>query len=124
MVDIFALHKIWTNAKFIIKFFISLFKKNIEKILMFCCCLKLTKIKIKQNNFQKTHLSLAMLEFLDIDFGDISKSESDRYKNDSLRCGKFCNTSPALGEPPSRGDRAPGPFSTSKLQIIRKKNVC
>lgn len=31
------------------------------------------------------YLSLAMLEFLDIDFGDISKSESDRYRKDSLR---------------------------------------
>lgn len=61
------------------------------------------------------YLSLAILEFLDIDFGDISKSESDLYKNDSRRCGRFCNTNPALGEPPSRGERAPCPFSTSKL---------
>lgn len=56
-----------------------------------------------------------MLEFLDIDFGDISKSESDRYRNDSRRCGRFCKTRPALGEPPSSGDLAPCPFSTSKL---------
>lgn len=61
------------------------------------------------------YLSLAMLEFLDIDLGDISKSESDRYKNDSRRCGRFCKTRPALGEPPSNGDLAPCPFSTSKL---------
>lgn len=65
----------------------------------------------------KPYLSLAILEFLDIDFGDISKSESDRYKNDSRRCGRFCSTRPALGDPPSRGERAPpGPFSTSKLK--------
>lgn len=62
-----------------------------------------------------------MLEFLDIDLGDISKSESDRYKNDSRRCGRFCKTNPALGEPPSRGDRAPCPFSTSKLWNKGKK---
>lgn len=68
------------------------------------------------------YLSLAMLEFLDIDFGDISKSESDRYKNDSRRCGKFCKINPVLGEPPSIGDRAPCPFSTSKLYNSRKKN--
>lgn len=65
--------------------------------------------------FLIVYLSLAMLEFLDIDFGDISKSESDRYRNDSRRCGRFCKTRPALGEPPSSGDRAPCPFSTSKL---------
>lgn len=64
-----------------------------------------------------------MLEFRDIDFGDISKSESDRYKNDSLRCGRFCKTSPALGDPPSRGDRAPCPFSTSKLRMKDMK-IC
>ena len=29
--------------------------------------------------------SLAMEEFRDVDFGDISKSESDLYRNDSLR---------------------------------------
>lgn len=56
-----------------------------------------------------------MLELRDIDFGDISKSESERYKNDSRRCGRFCSTKPALGEPPSSGDLAPWPFSTSKL---------
>lgn len=62
-----------------------------------------------------------MLEFLDIDFGDISKSESERYRKDSRRCGKFCRTKPALGEPPSSGDRAPWPFSTSKLQDANRK---
>jgi len=67
-------------------------------------------------SFRKTYLSLAMLEFRDMDLGDISKSESERYRNDSRRCGKFCRTKPALGEPPSSGDRAPWPFSTSKLQ--------
>lgn len=56
-----------------------------------------------------------MLELRDIDFGDISKSESERYKNDSRRWGRFCSTKPALGEPPSSGDLAPWPFSTSKL---------
>lgn len=69
----------------------------------------------------RTYLSLAILEFLDMDFGDISKSESDRYRNDSRRCGRFCSTRPALGDPPSRGERAPpGPFSTSKLECKRK----
>ena len=29
--------------------------------------------------------SLAMEELRDVDFGDISKSESDLYRNDSLR---------------------------------------
>lgn len=61
-----------------------------------------------------------MLELRDMDLGDISKSLSDRYRNDSRRCGKFCSTSPALGEPPSNGERAPWPFSTSKLQRGRK----
>jgi hypothetical protein len=58
-----------------------------------------------------------MDEFRDIDFGDISKSESERYKKDSLLCGKFWRTKPADGDaPPSRG-LLPGlaPFSTSKL---------
>lgn len=68
------------------------------------------------------YLSLAMLEFLDIDLGDISKSESDRYRNDSRRCGKFCRTSPVLGEPPSMGERAPCPFSTSKLEQGKQTN--
>lgn len=63
-----------------------------------------------------TYLSLAMLELRDIDFGDISKSESERYKNDSRRWGRFCKTKPALGEPPSSGERALWPFSTSKLK--------
>jgi len=31
----------------------------------------------KRKNKTKTYLSLAMDEFLDMDFGDISKSESD-----------------------------------------------
>ncbi|KAG8327787.1 hypothetical protein J6590_012838 [Homalodisca vitripennis] len=59
----------------------------------------------------KAYLSLAMEEFLDMDFGDISKKDSRRW-------GRFCSTSPAEGEaPPSRGD-LPGdaPFSTSKLK--------
>lgn len=59
-----------------------------------------------------------------MDFGDISKSESDRYRNDSRRCGRFCSTRPALGDPPSRGERAPpGPFSTSKLESEKKLSV-
>lgn len=75
----------------------------------------------KQKRKKRTYLSLAILEFLDIDFGDISKSESDLYKNDSRRCGRFCSTRPALGDPPSRGERAPpGPFSTSKLEQTKK----
>jgi len=36
-----------------------------------------------------TYLSLAIEEFRDIDFGDISKSESDRYRKDSRLCGRF-----------------------------------
>lgn len=79
------------------------------------------KTKATKRN-EESYLSLAILEFLDIDFGDISKSESDRYKNDSRRCGRFCSTRPALGDPPSRGERAPpGPFSTSKLEENNKK---
>ena len=58
----------------------------------------------------------AIEEFLDIDFGDISKSESDLYRNDSLLCGKCWSTNP--GEGPSKWSRAPGPppLSTSKLK--------
>ncbi len=72
------------------------------------------------------YLSLAIDEFLDIDFGDISKSESDRYKKDSLRWGKFCSTSPPPegDEPPgSRDDLSAGltSFSTSNLQKENKK---
>ena len=33
--------------------------------------------------------SLAIEEFLEVDFGDISKSESDLYRNDSRLCGMF-----------------------------------
>ena len=33
-------------------------------------------------------------ECLDADLGDISYSESERYKNDSRRTGRFCNASP------------------------------
>lgn len=65
-----------------------------------------------------TYLSLAIDEFLDIDFGDISKSLSDLYRKLSLRWGRFCRTRPADGDAaPSRGLR-PGlaPFSTSKLK--------
>uniref|UniRef100_A0A1B0ALX3 Uncharacterized protein n=1 Tax=Glossina palpalis gambiensis TaxID=67801 RepID=A0A1B0ALX3_9MUSC len=62
-----------------------------------------------------------MLELRDIDFGDISKSESERYRNDSRRCGRFCKTKPALGEPPSSGDLAVWPFSTSKLKVNKGK---
>lgn len=65
-----------------------------------------------------------MLEFRDIDFGDISKSESERYKNDSRRWGKFWSTSPVDEDGlalPSSGDLAPlCPFSASKLQGERK----
>lgn len=57
-----------------------------------------------------------MLEFLDMDLGDISKSESDRYRNDSRLCGMFWRMSPAAGEALSSGEREPCPFSTSKLQ--------
>lgn len=67
--------------------------------------------------FTFTYLSLTMLEFLDIDFGDISKSESDLYRNDSRLCGMFCRMSPAAGDALSSGDLEPCPFSTSKLKI-------
>lgn len=72
-----------------------------------------------------TYLSETIDEFLDMDLGDISKSESDRYKNDSLLCGRFWRTNPADGEAaPSRGD-LPGlaPFSTSKLKQKKKTLV-
>lgn len=65
-----------------------------------------------------TYLSLAIDEFLDIDFGDISKSLSDLYRKLSLRWGRFWRTRPADGDAaPSRG-LLPGlaPFSTSKLK--------
>jgi hypothetical protein len=64
-----------------------------------------------------SHLSLAIDEFLDMDFGDISKSLSDLYKKLSLLWGRFWRTRPAEGDAaPSRG-LLPGlaPFSTSKL---------
>lgn len=72
------------------------------------------------------YLSLAMDEFLDMDLGDTSKSESDLYKNDSRRCGKFWSTRPAEGDvpPPSSGDLpglVPAPFSTSKLKTNIKR---
>lgn len=70
-----------------------------------------------------TYLSLAMLLLRDMDLGDISKSLSDRYRKDSRRCGRFCSTRPALGEPPSNGDRAPGPFSTSKLRGAEQSGI-
>jgi hypothetical protein len=66
-----------------------------------------------------SHLSLAIDEFLDMDFGDISKSLSDLYKKLSLLWGRFWRTRPAEGDAaPSRG-LLPGlaPFSTSKPQI-------
>lgn len=81
-----------------------------------------THLKAHEAPIPNTYLSLAMLELRDIDLGDISKSESLRYKKDSRRCGKFCRMRPALGEPPSSGDRAPGPFSTSKLEKRSKKS--
>ena len=60
-----------------------------------------------------------MEEFLDIDLGEISKSESDLYKKDSLRWGKCCSTNPGLD--PSNWSRTPGPpaepLSTSKLKL-------
>ena len=69
--------------------------------------------------------SLVREEFLDRDLGESSKSESDRYRKDSRRCGRFWRTRPAEGLAPSRGLRvAEAPFSTSKLQtnkIIHKK---
>jgi hypothetical protein len=36
------------------------------------------RMRLKNVEENSPYLSLAMLEFLDIDFGDISKSESDR----------------------------------------------
>lgn len=35
-------------------------------------------VEVEKGDKNHSNLSLAMLEFLDIDFGDISKSESDR----------------------------------------------
>jgi len=65
------------------------------------------------------HLSLAMELFRDIDFGDISKSLSLRYRKLSLLCGSVWRTSPALGEapppPPAPPSNVEAPFSTSKL---------
>ena len=59
--------------------------------------------------------SLVMDEFLDVDFGDISKSESDLYRNDSLRAGRFWSTRPGL-EPSNASRPGLAPFSTSKLK--------
>lgn len=91
-----------------------------------------TKHKISVKNLMlgdtrvSTYRSLAMLEFLDIDFGDISKSLSERYKKDSRRCGQFCcSTKPFSAWFPSSGDLAPPalwpPFSASKLE--RKEQI-
>lgn len=81
----------------------------VNSYLIITLAYKITNIKetVVEFQFKFTYLSLAILEFLDIDFGDISKSESDLYRNDSRRCGRFCRTKPALGEPPSSGERAP-----------------
>lgn len=72
----------------------------------------------KKINSKNSYLSLAIDEFLDIDFGDISKSLSDLYKKLSLLCGKFCSTRPADGDAAPSNGLLPGlaPFSTSKLQ--------
>lgn len=77
----------------------------------------------KQSTRELTHvsyLSLAIEELRDIDLGDISKSESDRYKKDSRLCGKFCNTKPPEdGDVPPVSNEAPAAvpsFSTSNLQ--------
>ena len=59
-----------------------------------------------------------MDEFLDIDFGDRSKSLSDLYKKDSLLCGKFAERMrPDDGLAASMPGLLLGdaPFSTSKL---------
>lgn len=65
------------------------------------------------------HLSLAMELFRDIDFGDISKSLSLRYRKLSLLWGSVWRTRPALGEapppPPAPPSKVEAPFSTSKL---------
>ena len=70
-----------------------------------------------------TYSSLVKDEFLDKDFGESSKSLSLRYKKDSLRCGKFCKTSPDEGLAASRGLRFGVPFSTSKLEKKEQYNL-
>lgn len=77
-------------------------------------------LKMQKRTLTKhtTYDSLVTDEFRDIDFGDKSKSLSDRYRNDSLLVGgKFASTRPEPGLDPSSG-LLPGdvPFSTSKLK--------
>ena len=82
-----------------------------------------------EHDQNSTYLSLAIEEFRDIDFGDISKSESDRYRKDSRLCGRFWRTKPADGDAPPSSGLLPGlaPFSTSKLQqnqiTLMQRNV-
>jgi hypothetical protein len=67
-------------------------------------------------DFYGTHpTSLVMEEFLEVDLGDISKSESDLYRKDSRRAGRFWRTRPGL-EPSSASLPGLAPFSTSKLK--------
>lgn len=56
-------------------------------------------------------------ECLDADFGDISNSESERYRNDSRLAGMFCNINPDDGFDASKRFRFDGEpvSSTSKL---------
>jgi len=74
---------------------------------------------IGEKKIGDAHLSLAMELFRDIDFGDISKSLSLRYRKLSLLWGSVWRTSPALGEapppPPAPPSKVEAPFSTSKL---------
>ena len=49
---------------------------------------------MKKNLFNTYDSPLPMDECRDADFGDISYSESDLYRNDSRRTGKFCNVRP------------------------------
>ena len=70
--------------------------------MIYLCChiFVRTSIRVSRwtNNIMYFHLnivkiaypaSLAIEEFLEVDFGDISKSESDLYRNDSRLCGMF-----------------------------------
>ena len=63
-------------------------------------------------------------EWREADFGDISYSESERYKNDSRRTGIFCRLSPEALTPPAESRRCLFGWplsSTSKLKNTDKE---
>lgn len=75
---------------------------------------------------RRTHMSLAMEEFRDIDLGERSQSLSERQRNDSLRwlwTKLACRMRPepglAIGSRGLRPDDVP--LSTSKLHMERKR---